>query len=341
MNYKRRKHAYCTLFDSNYADKGLVMIDSLLEKNDSETFVLCMDDLCFDIIKGERFPNVIGIPLHDFMDKELFGIVNERSRGEFCWSCTGKLIKYVLDNYEYEYCTYVDSDLYFYDNPDSLIEEMVASECSVQVVPHRYPDTKFWKSVEAQSGANCVQFNTFSNENKSRELLDEWIDKCIDKCSYIDGGDQKYTSQWGELPYVNISKNEGAGVAPWNIQKYKLDSINPIIIKDRKTQKKSRVIFYHFQGIEYNDRRSVNIRVRNRIEIIDMKLIRILYTDYLEKIERKKSYLSKKYNVLPMYSHSSGLLKDKKNNLKSFKAIIYWVITYFNTKLDTLYLSSN
>jgi len=39
----------CTLFDHNYLDKGLVMIESLLKHDpELEIHVLCLDDKTFD-----------------------------------------------------------------------------------------------------------------------------------------------------------------------------------------------------------------------------------------------------------------------------------------------------
>ena len=331
-------NAYCTLFDSNYADKGLVMIQSLrVYDKVSPIFVLCMDDLCFEILSSEKISNVEIIKLDDFVDDDLRKLQEIRGKGEFCWSCTGKLIKYVLINYGPRTCTYVDSDLLFYSDPIVLINEMHTKNCSVQVVPHRFPNTRRWRKVERTSGKNCVQFNTFSDSQDSMELLDHWITQCINKCDKYSGGDQIYTSNWGEIKYVNISQNEGAGLAPWNVEKYKLSKNNNIIL-NRKTNKQVDLVFYHFQGLEYLDRYRIYIRLRNRISKFDQSLIDYLYIPYLICLEKMKQMLKEKYGVVPMYSHSSGLFGDECNP-RNLKAIISDLIEKRNVKKDTYDIS--
>ena len=90
---------FCTLFDSNYLDKGLVMCDSLEQLNVSyKIYILTMDDLCYDILKKINCKNAELIKLHDFVDDEdLYEIYNTRHRNEFCWTCSSHLIHYVLE----------------------------------------------------------------------------------------------------------------------------------------------------------------------------------------------------------------------------------------------------
>ena len=105
---------YCTLFDSNYLDKGVVMIESLNDVDkDALVYVLCMDDLANKILHELNISCCRIIPLEEFEDEDLLKIKESRSRGEYCWTCTAKLIKYVINYYDHEMCTYVDSDLFF------------------------------------------------------------------------------------------------------------------------------------------------------------------------------------------------------------------------------------
>lgn len=329
-------NAYCTLFDSMYADKGLVMIYSLREHDkDSSIYVLCMDDCCYSIIRSENIHKVIPIRLEHFLDNELKGIQGQRGKGEFCWSCTGKLIKYVLHHYGAQYCTYLDSDLFFYSNPSVLIKEMIDKNCSVQVVPHRFPKTRRWKKVEKTSGKNCVQFNTFSNTKDSMMLLDMWISQCIEKCDKYSGGDQLYTSNWGDYSFVNISDNDGGGLAPWNIEKYKLIKNKENYILRKSDKKEFKLIFYHFQGLEYLDRYTVNIHIRKKITFVDKRLIFKLYNSYLKRIEMMKRKLEKEYEIVPLYSHSTGLFGDEKRK-RNIKTVISQFIEKRNIKADTI-----
>ena len=64
---------FCTLFDSNYLDKGLVLHQSL-ESAINESFklyVLAMDQKCYQILKCMNLKHTHVISLEEFMDEEL------------------------------------------------------------------------------------------------------------------------------------------------------------------------------------------------------------------------------------------------------------------------------
>lgn len=305
---------YCTLFDSNYLDRGLVCIDSLkkVDRN-AKIYVLCMDDACFEILRAEQINDLITINLQEFEDDELLSIKGNRSRGEYCWSCTAKLIKYVLTKYAELKCTYIDADMKFYSNPEVLIDEMVKHGCTVQVVPHRFAPGLMMKEREKSSGQNCVQFNTFTNETKSMELLDKWINECLQDCSLENGGDQKYTDSWSDLDFVNCCDNLGAGVAPWNINRYKMISQNNITLYDRFSKETNNMIFYHFQDLVFPENGKARVIPYLSYWIIDKKLIDYIYTDYLSDLYKKNRYIYDKYGVeCYIYKYITESAKSKR-----------------------------
>ncbi|MCQ2415597.1 MAG: hypothetical protein MJ063_06105 [Lachnospiraceae bacterium] len=256
-----------------------------------------MDTVCYDVLAHEQIKDVTVIQLQDFEDNELLTIKKERSRGEYCWSCTAKLIKYVLTKYKEKQCTYIDADMKFYSNPIVLIEEMERSNCSVQVVPHRFAPDYMLEEREKSSGKNCVQFNTFCNTKNSLALLDKWINDCIRDCSLTNGGDQKYTDSWDKYSFVNISSNMGAGVAPWNINRYKLLKKEGIIIQDRYTKERRPLVFYHFQDLVFTEEGKAIVVPYLRCWSIDKILVNYLYTDYLSELYEKNRYIFSKYNI--------------------------------------------
>lgn len=335
---KALANAYCTLFDSMYADKGLVMLRSLRAFDQtSDVYVLCMDELCYSILSAEKIEKLVPIALEDFLDDELRSVRAQRGKGEFCWSCTGKLIQYVLDRYGAQYCTYLDSDLFFYSDPSVLIREMLEKDCTVQVIPHRFPNKRRWRIIEQTSGKNCVQFNTFSNSEDSRALLNTWIGQCMEKCDKYSGGDQLYTSNWGEYPFVSLSENDGGGLAPWNIEKYTLAKNREDSIRRKSDGKEFALVFYHFQGLEYLDRYTVNIHIRNKITLVDSRLLSRLYEPYLLELEDMKRRLEEEYQIVPLYSHTTGLFGGEKKK-RSLKQILSDAVEKQNRKADTIHI---
>lgn len=307
---------YCTLFDSNYIDKGIVMIESLFRvDDDANIYVLCMDEKA-KLILDELFSDRLNtISLNEFEDKELLEVKNLRSKGEYCWTCTGKLIKYVIQRFQLDICAYVDSDLYFYSNPMVLIEEMKKSFCDVLVVPHRFPPTISGRYQEKLNGRNCVQFNVFSNSKESLTLLQHWIEQCLKECSVNSSGDQKYTDSWGDISFVKISENGGAGMAPWNLTRYKLNSKDNTVF-DRYNKESYNMVFYHFQNITYLDRLTVRVLPKIQYWYIDNKLMDLLYIDYLIRIEKTKEMLDKRFGIAPSIT---TYIASKEKNKKTVK----------------------
>lgn len=292
---------YCTLFNVNYLDKGLVLYESLKQVcGEFILYVLAMDEKCYEILADLSKPKLIPIRLTDFETKELLDAKSNRSFGEYCWTCSSSLIKYVLKYYNQPICTYIDADMYFYEDPEILIKEMKAKGADVLVVGHHFNSFER-EEREKISGKYCVEFNTFLKTPKSQKLLDIWVGQCLDSCSSTTGegslGDQMYLTNWcTDYPFVHETENMGAGVAPWNIQQYKLKAYNNGHYHLKHKKKDCELIFYHFENIEYLDESTVNINVYESWGIDD-KLVRNLYVDYLQKIKETKKMLRNDYGV--------------------------------------------
>lgn len=227
----------CTLFDSNYLSRGLACYESLIHScNKFHLYIFAFDELSFKILNDLNLDSVTVIPLKDFESNELLNIKNTRTRGEYCWTCTPFTIDYVLKTFGHDHCTYIDADLFYYKNPQILLDLM--GENSVLITPHHYTP-KYDQSLT--SGIYCVQHVVFRNNPKGLIVLDWWKAACLEWCfaRIEDGkfGDQKYLDTWPtKFEGVYVSENIGEGVAPWNIQQWK------------KSQK-DRIIFYHFHAL--------------------------------------------------------------------------------------------
>lgn len=297
---------FCTLFDSNYMDKGLVMYYSLTRNvKNFRLYVLAMDDACFTVLSDLRSDKLVPVKLSDFEDEELVAARQNRSRGEYCWTCSSSFIEYVIKTYQERQCTYLDSDLYFFSNPKCLLDEM--GEKTVQIVEHRFADTIEDRQRMLASGRYCVEFNTFKNEDTSMKLLHWWKEQCIKSCGMEDKkthtlGDQTYLQGWERNSFVSILKNLGGGVAPWNVSQYRLKDKNnsKIILTEKKSGFDFELVFYHFHNISYYDRETVDINVYKSYWNVDDKLIKTIYYPYLKEINEMKNLLNDKYGIYPL-----------------------------------------
>ena len=305
----------CTLYNSLYLDKGLVLYDSLCEcAKDFKLYVLCMDEKCYEVLTDLNQEHHIPVRLGDFEkgDEELLAAKANRSMGEYCWTCSSSFIRYVLKHYGEDSCTYIDADMYFYNDPQVLIDEMLEAKKSVMVVPHRFPEEK--KELAKTVGTYCVEFNTFLNSADSLEVLEYWRNRCLECCSNLgDGihwGDQKYLDELVEkFNSVHVCLNFGAGVAPWNIYSYSpSDNRDELIFNPFHVS--VRIIFYHYQSISYINRRIVDVCLSKSV---NKKHIDILYKPYLIRLEKQKKMLELQYRIStiihthPIYKRYSWL----------------------------------
>lgn len=316
----KKDYSYCTLFDINYLDKGIVTINSLLESGvTGNVYVLAMDEQCEDVLSDYYLNQKITIiSLDNILYKELHRVRKERSQAEFCWTCTASLIEYILKTYQEDICTYIDADMYFYCNPNVLVDEMVNSDKSVQIIEHRFRDDFFGRENIKAAGRFCVEFNTFKNDDLGRKVLREWKRNTIESCASTSStnnhlGDQFYLTEWPErYTCVNIIQNIGAGIAPWNICRYAyIGEKNGRILLSFDGMGEYEPVFYHFHNISYIDRNTVDINVFRHQVGINKEVVEKIYFSYLLLIDKTKNMLQENYDVYPFLQHHPGIVEKR------------------------------
>lgn len=293
---------FCTLFDSFYLDKGLALYRSLEKVTDDFTlYIFCFDKKSFEILNDLKLNHAVILENSVFENSILLEKKKERSKAEYCWTCTPVVIEYVLDNYSVENCTYLDSDLYFFSDPQILFDEIKENDANVVIVEHRFKDNNYGRSLEERNGKYCVEFNYFDQTVNSRSVLSWWRDKCLEWCfdqpEKDRMGDQKYLNNWKkDFKGVHELQNLGGGVAPWNLEQYSLvkskDRARCILLSTKNGQV-FPLVFYHFQNIRYLPRKLVNIKSQTN----NKKLKYSIYIPYLQEIEEIRNVLISKYGL--------------------------------------------
>lgn len=266
---------FCTLFDSNYLPRGLVLYQSLLDtKEDFFLYVVCFDDLAFDILNKLNLERLKPIKLGEFENDALLKVKQERTAGEYCWTCTPHVIRYVLDTYNLEQVTYLDADLCFYNKPSILLNELKHANGSILITEHRYTP-KYDQSNT--SGKYCVQFMTFNADEYGLTALEWWQERCLEWCfnRHEDGkfGDQKYLDDWTlRFKGVHVLEHLGGGVAPWNVQQYKVS-----VAGEKLYVNNFPLVFYHYHGYKYY-RNGLHDLVRGYV--LSKDVVEFLYRPY-------------------------------------------------------------
>lgn len=292
---------FCTLFDSNYIDKGLSLYQSMKEKIlDFKLYVFAFDDKCYEILKNENFPDLIPITLQEFETEDLLRVKKERTRAEYCWTCSPWIIKHVIDHYNEPICTYIDADMLFFSSPQFVFDEMRKAGCSVIIVPHRFKDIQTEKEAHDKVGSYCVEFNTFVNDKNGYETLTWWADSCLEWCFYsVPGttewyGDQKYLNVFPEkFQGVMICDHYGVGMAPWNINlvDYIGNREKVPFIKVKETGKEYPVVLYHFENVAFLSEHILHASSRTNSK----ELHKAIYDPYIKKLIVNRKYIEQKY----------------------------------------------
>lgn len=242
---------FCTLFDSSYLFKGVVMLRTLRQHClGAHVFVLCMDEPCRGMLEQLVLPGVTCISLSEIESVELLAAKKDRNIAEYCWTLSASLPAWVMDTRpEVDLLTYVDADLMFYSSVEPLFDEIDAS--SIAIIEHRF--TPRLKYLE-ENGRFCVEWVTFRRDQEGLACLDRWRKQCIAWCyaRLEDGrmGDQKYLDEWpARYASTCVLQHLGAGLAPWNFPNYKIDvDGDEQVLVDGQP-----LIFYHFHQFQLLD----------------------------------------------------------------------------------------
>ena len=264
---------FCTYFDSYYLIKGLGLYLSLERvTNDFHLYVMAFDRNCYDRLLSCQFKHMTVELLDDFESPELLAVKPSRSKAEYCWTTGPSVIYHFLTKYELNKITYLDSDLFFLSDPHIIESE--EGNSSVVITEQGISE----ESAQ-RYGRYCVQYLTFRNDKDGIGALTWWKDSCIEWCFQIMEptryADQKYLDEFPKRwNNVCVLKNKGAGIAPWNMQRYKYN--NHSLLSDGVEYP---FVFFHMHGVLV----SVNNKVLTAQSIhhaLNSEVIRLFYEPY-------------------------------------------------------------
>lgn len=263
------KEHFVTLFNSKYLPQGISLYRSMEKNiNDFNLWIFCLDDEAYNILKKLNFNFLTPLLLSNFENSQLLAAKKNRTFTEYCWTLTPFTFNFVhkLDK-SISRLTYLDADMFFFNNPKDIFSKFEKSNKSVLITKHNY--SPFYDHSQ-KSGKFCVQFLTIAFTN-GEVVQKDWETKCLEWCynKFEDGkfGDQKYLDNWPiefkDLVYVLEDKD--FFLAPWNVLQYSMDEI----------------IAFHFHGLK--------ILSNNKFYIgnylIPKTTYNFIYSTYLESLK--------------------------------------------------------
>ena len=228
----------------------MALWDSLVKSGiNFELFVLTLSDECYFRLQNvdER---IIPIKLQELeeYDPELAKCQFDRSRTEYIFTISPCLPLFLFEKFSrIDLLTYLDSDLYFFNSPEILYEEL--GDKSLYIIEHRFSKEHQYRAET--NGRFNVAFQIYRRNNTGITCLRKWRKQCIEWCfDRVEDGkfaDQKYLDSWPEdfKEEVVVSANKGANLAPWNINNYLLKKTENSFTVDGND-----IIFVHYQSFK-------------------------------------------------------------------------------------------
>ena len=254
MSATATPRVYCTYFDSGYLSRGLALISSLREHGDnSPVYVLALDDAAALYLDEHAPENVFVLRIEELEKAvpELLPLKAERSRMEYYFTCTPLLMRYVMNkqNIPGGMSIYLDGDLFFFDNPQLVIDAMAGS--SVGIIEHRYPDSVAEKL--SKYGRFNVGWVGFRDDQDGRKVLDWYSEQtlawCSDKPENGKYADQGYLNWFPDFTGVKILSPAGFNLAPWNVKRHRISVTETAIGTEKVTVDSQPLVFFHFHGL--------------------------------------------------------------------------------------------
>lgn len=285
---KLNENAYVTLCDIRYLSRALSLINSIRHTgNNSDIILFALDRDSEEELMAMNLENVVIIYI-DMLEakfKELIRAKENRSRLEYYFCLTPFTIKYAMEITSKTTISYIDSDIWFLQNPENLL--INKSVYDIGIVKHSFPKHLIFME---KNGVYNVGFLYFQRNQNSIKVLDWWAQSCI-KSTSIDNdkniyADQKYLEGFFDFQAkVEIFALEGHNSAPWNCNN--LQNNSNIFV----TQNGNNLIYFHFSGLRIF--KYFYMMGYNSYSWRPNKVIRRnLYADYVREIRKWDKVIS-------------------------------------------------
>lgn len=297
MSATATPRVYCTYFDSGYLSRGLALISSLRKQgDDSPIYVLALDVTTSTFLQQQAAHNVFVLSIEELEreEPELLKLKSQRSRMEYYFTCTPLLIRYVMNkqNIPSGLAIYLDGDLFFFDDPQLVINAMADS--SVGIIEHRYPDSLANKL--AKYGRFNVGWVGFRDDKAGREVLDWYSSQTLAWCSDKpeDGkyADQGYLDWFPEFRGVKVLTSAGFNLAPWNVNRHEMGMTESDPGTYRVIVDGQPLVFFHFHGLRKVGTRFATgeLTYGARLKKLLKKLVYQPYVNILNAIESSAEF---------------------------------------------------
>lgn len=279
---------FCTTADINYLTKALALYQSLCDNvEDFTLYFLCIDFETWQKIGELNLKNVSRFKLErlEEIDIELQQAKNNppskygTQYSQYCWTLTPYFTNYILNNFikKNEYLMYVDADIYFYGNPQRILDEM--NGASVGIHTHRFTEP-FRETDSGWYNCGIVVFKNDISGNGISEAWKKWLLNPKNKHYETHGkcGDQKYLELFLYYSsFVSVFDKNILHGAPWCCND----------LKDKE------ILWYHFSHFTVKDGKwSDHINLIPEWNPTAHSFIKPYYENYFKVIQEKEKMIN-------------------------------------------------
>ncbi|MDF2856113.1 MAG: hypothetical protein K0Q87_1964 [Neobacillus sp.] len=256
---------YCTIMTKSRLFQFLALIVSLnkVRAGEFHFFVLCVDKETYRLLKKLAWKNV-SVSLDKELGEDILALKQERRIHEYCWSLKALWLETVLLKHPVVMrVTFMDSDLYFWDDPELIFKAQ--PDCSILLSrEEKYSpkwSTSFIRRLTKLTGEYNSGFISFKRDEMGTACLRWWKEKTLEECKIDPSkgifGDQRYLNEMPQL-FANICDitTEGVNVGIWNYRKYTFSEKDGHVFIDQ-----TPLNFYHFSGVRV-------INHENKVELV-------------------------------------------------------------------------
>lgn len=277
---------FCMVVSRTRLIQAIACFLSLYKTMDKfKVYILCVDEKCYEFFKEINLDKIVIVRISELNREDLLEIKTSRKLNQYCWTLKPGFIKYIftLDD-SIERVTYIDSDLFFYQNPNVIFENQPSSSVLLSSGEIFLPiySKEFNHTMQALTGNFNSGFISFKKDINGLECVNWWDKMCVDSCTSNPEdnkfGDQKYLD---DMPYLFNNVYEittpGVNIGHWNYSKY-----NFTVLDDNIMVNNNKLIFYHFSGFRIISK--YDIRQVHEQDRVDIPFIYPIYKRALGKI---------------------------------------------------------
>ena len=285
---------FVTVINQTHLTRALALAKSLERTNKNIMFyIVALDQGTESVLEAIKASNIKVIPVEEIENKELLQVKLTRKISEYCWTLKPFMIDYLFKKHDLDMAFYVDSDLYFYHSFEEELIEFQQSNESLYFTPHNFAKTN---NLTKESGYYCAQMVGIKNNQVGNLANKVWAKKCIewchDRCEKGLFADQKYLEHLQEQFNEDVleASDDGIGVAPWNLQKFRIAITNDLLkVIDIKSGDATPITFFHFHGLQFYRGNIINMAFFK----LDINSKQFIYLPYLKHLQSIREQINK------------------------------------------------